>query len=159
MKNNILLIVGLSLLILNGNLLAQNPESGVFLSLQYQVETLNKQTNTFVGKGFTEVPTGSTAFVITEKKITVYYDGWMGEDYKRFKEYPISYSIMGENNITSATYDYANIIDNVPEYLFKIVVSNENYSVAFIYLFEDYINNSPTKKTTYKVLRKYITIK
>mgnify|MGYP001450522037 CR=1 FL=1 len=135
---------------------AQNPESGAFWSLSTADETLNEQTNSYEGMGYTDTPSGKYAFVFTNNKVSVYYNGFLGENYERKKDFPITFRKMYEENDVVAKYKYECTRNGITDYSFEIHVSKENYNVAIVYFCEDFQGNIPLKRTCYTVIKNAI---
>ncbi len=135
---------------------AQNPENGAFWSFEMCEETLNVPKWKYEGMGFSETASGQYAFVFEKDKVTVYYDGFLGQGYKRNKVFPItSRNVMSEEKDWTE-YGYFYELNNEIKYAFTIRVSNNDYNIAVIEQLEEFIKNVAHKKTTFKVTRKFL---
>ncbi|QEE50335.1 hypothetical protein FUA48_12325 [Flavobacterium alkalisoli] len=131
---------------------SQSPEAGMFLTLSVEKSTYNYQTKRFEGMGSIETRTGEKAFKISQYTILMLNDGWLGKDYKTTTTYKVnSRSRVNQTNEVSI-YEYL-----TPHGCkFLIYVSNSDYNMAIIEIYENYFNGVYNNLTSYVVQRFYI---
>jgi len=134
---------------------SQTPEAGWFWSLRKQQLNRNSEGE-FKGMGWEETPTGKYAFEFSDSVVIIYSNGWMGKDYKKQERYPvIQRERVSEDDNGYSVYEYFATYKGEPTVKFLVQVKNDNYDLAFISVYDTFINNKFMKVISYGCSRKY----